>query len=265
MRRSLIFIPMLILLLPLVAFCKGSYKYKDRAEFDEIFNEVARNFGAVESAYYTFTLEFNGIPANIQEMIDTGHLSVKLKNPYTGKLVNQTYTKEVGDLSWMIVNDAEAISTSAYYLDWSDHTNTRWMTKTIWPYRNPEFREVIFSEDVTREEQLVRVYCIQLEDALEGYIQRFGELPETYEELQSGDFNVLYANPITGKQVENSDKLDPGNFWYTKITKKLYYIVGWGEKEPVYFISNDRTLEEFNWDNGADSANTPIANAGLYE
>jgi hypothetical protein len=122
------------------------------------------------------------------------------------------------------------------------------MTKSIWPYTHEELHNWVFADDVTREEQLVRVYCLQFEDALESYVQRFGHLPDSYEDLAKGDYNVAYINPITGSVVKNSNVLSPGDFWYEKIDDELFSIVGWGYEEPVYYMSNDRSREEFEWE-----------------
>jgi hypothetical protein len=238
----------LIFVLCVSISANGTYTYADRAEFDETFDTIARNFGAVEGAYYTFTLEFERIPVSIQEMEDTGHLRVAWENPYTGEPVMQTDKKNPGDLSWELDDEDPLISTSAYYIDWNDNRMVRWMTKSIWIYTQEELKEWIFEDGAPREEQLVRVYCLQLEDALETYKQRFGTYPDTYEDLTAGDVNVTYINPITSELVKPSKELSQGDFWYKKIDDRHFAIVGWGYDEPVYFVSNDRTINEFEWE-----------------
>lgn len=265
---------------PIAAHTEAVYQYKDRADYDRIFDEVARNFGAVEAAYYTYTMEFEKVPQSLQDMIDTGHLRVKWTNPYTGEPVKQTFKKEIGDIAWEVIDNGDYIGTTAYFVGWNNPEETRWMRKDIWPYTHEELKSWVFKDDATREEQLVRVYCLQFEDALESYQIRFGYMPDSYEELAKGDVNVAYINPITGDVVKNSPDLSPGDFWYEKIVAYfnlvtgevvkgspefspgeswrdacLYSIVGWGLKEPIYFVSNDRTREEFQWDeNTVDNA-----------
>lgn len=238
----------LIFIMGISCTADGKYTYADRAEFDETFNTVARNFGAVEGAYYTFTLEFERVPESLQEMADTGHLRVEWENPYTGEPVHQTDNQHPGDVSWELDDEDPIITTSAYFIDWNDTTMVRWMTKSIWIYTHEELHKWVFEDGALREEQLVRVYCLQLEDALETYKQRFGKYPGTYEELAKGDVNVAYINPMTSERVVNSNDISPGDFWYRKIDDNHYAIVGWGFKEPVYFFSNDRTMSEFNWE-----------------
>ena len=239
---------MSVLLLGCTAFAGSKYTYTDREQFDETFNTVARNFGAVEGAYYTYTLEFERVPETIQEMVDTGHLQVDWNNPYTGDPVRQTSEKAPGDLSWVPGDEDPVVEISAYYIDYNDTKMVRWMTKTIWIYTHKELHKWIFEDGAPREEQLVRVYCLQFEDALTSYKQRFGEFPDTYDELAKGDVNVAYLNPITSELVRNSRELSPGDIWYRKIDDEHFAIVGWGHDEPVYFFSNDRNLVDFEWE-----------------
>ncbi|MFH1515465.1 MAG: hypothetical protein ABIG42_08400, partial [bacterium] len=53
-----------------------------REELKQAFDVVAQNFGALQFAYYTFTLEFERPPNDINELKDSGHLRVQLINPY---------------------------------------------------------------------------------------------------------------------------------------------------------------------------------------
>jgi hypothetical protein len=251
MKKLFLVTTLIFLLLTVTAQCKDSQTGQNREEFDRIFNEVARNFGAVEAAFYTFGVEFERVPGSLQEMIDTGHLRVKWANPYTGEPVQQTHDKTPGDISWQIAEDDPYIVTSAFYTDLRDSTVTRWMTKTIWIYTHEELRKWVFGDDAPREEKLVRVYCLQFEDAIESFRQRFGRLPETHEELAEGDVNVAYINPITAEVVKNSEQLSPGDFWYRKLDDDHFAIVGWGNDEPVYFLSNDRDYDEFIWEGEA--------------
>jgi hypothetical protein len=272
MKKLLFLTVVLLFTFPVAAHTEGSYQYKNRADFDRIFDEVSRNFGAVEASYYTYTMEFERVPQSLQDMIDTGHLRVKWTNPYTGETVKQTYDREIGDISWEVLDNGEYIAMTTFFISWNNMDETRWMKRGIWPYTQEELKKWVFNNDVTREEQLVRVYCLQLEDALESYELRFGYMPESYEDLAKADVNVAYINPITGEVVKNSPELSPGDFWYEKIVAyvnlatgevvkgspefnpggkwvdaSLFSIVGWGLNEPVYFMSNDRTREEFEW------------------
>jgi hypothetical protein len=243
-----------ILLLPVVACANAGYKYKDRADFDRIFDEIARNFGAVEGAYYTYTLEFEKVPTSLQEMIDTGHLRVIWTNPYTGKPVQQSEGNVPGDITWVVEEDGDYISTATSYISWNNPNEIRWMKKSIWPYTHEELHKWVFGDDASREEKLVRVYCLQMEDAIDSFEQRFGRMPNSYEELGKGDVNVAYINPFTGKQVKDSGDLSPGDFRYERIDDKHFSIVGWGKTKPVYFMSNDRSRDSFEW-NGSDTTN----------
>ena len=250
MKRTLLLTVVLLLVIPMVACAESPATYKDRADFDRIFDEVARNFGAVEAAYYTYTMEYEKVPNSLEDMIYSGHLRVEWTNPYTGKPVKQTTTKEIGDIAWEVMDNGDYIGTTTYYVPWNYPDDTRWMRKDIWPYTQQELKKWVFADDVTREEQLVRVYCLQFEDALESYEIRFGSMPDSYEDLAKGDVNVAYINPITGKIVKNSPDLSPGDFWYEKIDEKHFAIVGWGLTAPVYFMSNDRTRDELKWGQG---------------
>ncbi len=249
MKKILPITILLILALGLQAAAAGPFKYKSRSQFDNIFDEVARNFGAVESAYYTYTLEFEKPPGSIQEMIDTGHLNIIWANPYTGNPVQQTDSRNPGDISWEILPEDETfVRTSAFYVDFKDPKIVHWMTKTIMQYTHEEMHNWVFDDELPREEIQVRIYCIQFEDALESFEMRFGRLPESFEELAKGDINVAYINPITGEAVKSTGELSPGDFWYQRLDDDRYAIVGWGYKEPIYFMSNDRSYEEFEWE-----------------
>ena len=199
--------------------------YKDDFTRDELkkgFDIVAQNFGALQFAYYTFTLEFERPPNDIQELSDSGHLMVKMKNPYSDEDV---YLGAINDKPcpaglYYSKLDESSGEFAGFFINPNKPDKIRSLQTRVVIFTHEALREMVFGDDASREEQLTRVYLIQLNDAIDSFEQRYGRLPESLDEMSEiGDVNVSYINPFTKKLVKNSKKLSSGNYMYRKFTK----------------------------------------------
>ncbi len=224
-------------------------------EFSNAFDEVARNYGAVEYATYTFMIEYGIAPSSLDELRDTGHLNVQMANPYTDgdvlSLTSDDYPD--GDLEGNILvsnrlNNGREVRIEAWFLrrNADGIIHIRSMVKRISLYESEIDRLYFFDNDLPREEQFVAIYCRQAIDAFESFEQRNGRSAEDFGDMyENGDVNVRYINPITGEIAVSSGELSAGDFYYEKIGEDGFYFIGWGRERPVFFASTDEdaTLE----------------------
>jgi hypothetical protein len=250
-------------------------KKASRDDLKKAFDVCVQNYGALEYSYYTFTLEFERAPDNYEEMVKTGHIRVKMMDPYTGKevkVINNISKAKAGNLYYKKLKKSLA-EFSCFYVNPNDASKTRNMNSTIVTFTHKELQKVVFGDNASREEKLTRVYLLQLDDAIESFEQKLGHMPDSLDDLaKRGDVNVGYINPFTGKLAKQSETLSPGDYFYRKFTKKVmhkeperkpngevvakdvasneefYEVIGWGKTEPVYYYSNDRDKEELKWD-----------------
>lgn len=275
MKKTFLFILILSLSVLLLTFCNASETKKlDRDQLKNAFDVVAQNLGALEYAYYTYTLEFERVPENIDEMISTGHFRVEMDNPYSNDPVHLGKIGEKpvpGGLYYQKDNDTTA-QFSCHFVDPNAPEKMRWLQKSIVMFTHKELKKAVFGDKASRNEKLTRVYLLQMGDALDSFEQRYGRFPATWDEMSKiGDVNVKYLNPMTGKVVVQTDKFSPGDFLYRTYTKQVtrkvpyakpdgsrgytdqiederyYELVGWGETEPVYYYSDDPEKENFEW------------------
>lgn len=194
-----------------------------REELKRGFDIVAQNFGAFQFAYYTFTLEFERPPENVQELKESGHLGVKLINPYyDDKDVCLGAIDDKPQAAGLYYSKSDDISGefAAYFINPNKPDRMRSLNTVIVIFTHEALHEMVFGDDASREEQLTRIYLIQLNDAIDSYEQRYGEIPESLEIMaEKGDVNVNYINPFTKKLVKNTDKLSPGDYMYRKFRK----------------------------------------------
>ena len=142
----------------------------------------------------------------------------------------------------------------AYFVNPNKPTMLRSLNTAAVKHTQEEMKKMVFGDDASRPEQLTRVYLLQLNDAIESFEQKIGRIPESLEEMAAiGDVNVFYINPFTKAPVKNTDKLSPGDYMYRRFKaddssgEYFYEVVGWGEKEPVYYFSTDESREMFDW------------------
>jgi hypothetical protein len=222
-------------------------------EYRQAFDEVARNYGAVEYATYTFMVEFGRAPESLQELLDTGHLNVQMSNPYTGGPVVSLEPEDVpdGDLAGNILalarDEGRESRLEAYYVRQGPPPTVHSMVKRIYIYTSSIDHAYLFENDLPRDEQFTAVYCRQAIDALESFQQKIGESPADFEDMyQRGDVNVHYINPVTGELAVSSEELSAGDFMYRKVGDEGYTLIGWGREQPVFFAStDDAESEEF--------------------
>jgi len=226
-----------------------------REQFMAAFDEVARNYGAVEYATYTFMVENNRPPENLDELRDSGHLNVVMVNPYTGddvmSLVEEDYPD--GDLIgnvWVSSRDnGHEAHVEVWYLrpDDGGAIYIRSMVKRMYLFESEPEYEYMFGNDLPREEQMVTVYCRQAVDALASFKQRNGRLPDDFTDMyENGDVNVHYINPLTGEPAAASEDISPGDFWYERLEGEEedgYTLIGWGSEFPVFFGTTDEAVE----------------------
>ena len=248
----------LILLVCLVATFVASSAFGMRysrdwtqEEYDAAFDEVARNFGAVEYATYTFMVEFSRAPDSLDELRQTGHLNVLMSNPYTGGEVRSLTRADFpdGDLAGNIFvadrDEGREAHIQAFYVRNTNPPTVRSMIKRVYLYQSEVDHRYMFENDLPRDEQMVVAYCLQAIDALESFRQKVGESPKDFEDMYvRGDVNVHYINPITGELVVSSQELSAGNYFYRKIGDEGYLLIGWGRTRPVFFATTDESEEE---------------------
>lgn len=266
--NSLVFLAVISLSIFLCLPVSASDTDRDWTDEDlaEAFDEVARNLGAVEYAIYTFMVEFGRAPESLDELRDSGHLNVAMTNPYTGGEVESLTLDDYpdGDLAGniLIVSHEEGRESNieAWFVrrDPDDRKlYIRSMVKGIWIYQSEIDYDYFFENDNPRDEQMVAVYCRQAIDAIESYIQKIGETPEDFDEMyEKGDVNVHYINPITDELAESVDDVSPGDFFYEKVGRDGFTLIGWGRDEPVFFATTDEETEvEFyhEWPDEEDS------------
>ncbi len=252
-RGFFILITMLLIgTLPCIA--QESHDYIDwtSEQLSDAFDEVARNYGAVEYATFTFMVEFNRIPEDIDELRDTGHLNVRMTNPYTGGPVVALYPSDIpdgaliGNFQISTHEEGSEVWVDAWYLrrDSQGDMFSRSMQKRIALYSSSVDYEYFFENDLTREEQFVAVYCRHAIDAIESFQQRNGRSPDHFIDMyDNGDVNTRYINPITDSLATSTEDLSPGDFLYRKIGEDGYTLIGWGLEEPVFFATTDEIEE----------------------
>lgn len=216
------------------------------------FDEVARNYGAIEYATYTYMTEFSAAPKNIDELRESGHLNVQMTNPYTGGEVLALVRTDnpegdiLGNVGMSIHDDGREVRVETWFLrrDDTDTMYQRSMLKRMSVRVNTVDRGYFFENENPRDEQMVAVYCKQAIDAIESFIQRNGRTPEDFVDMyNNGDVNVHYINPVTGELMMPSDDLSAGDYTYRKIGEEGYTLIGWGREEPVFFATTDENEE----------------------
>jgi|GEM_PF-3786193 len=225
------------------------WKTASRDELKGGFDEVARNLGYVEAAYYTYTLEFREVPESAQAMIDTGHLRVKLKNPYTGNPLKcvgpdnlsegiRSGEIEAGDI-WFHPDVAGGeLHIAGLYLDPNKPEMTKWMRRDILRYYDPSAYAVVFADKPSEKDRLVRISMEHMLSGIEEYEIRFGRFPETFQKLTEGDMRVVYPNPCSdGEMMQNSKRFRPGHFYYDCTGPDDFILIGWGEQGATWFHS----------------------------
>lgn len=219
-------------------------------DYRAAFDEVSRNYGAVEFAIYTFMVEFGRAPNDLDELRNTGHLNVLMVNPYTGGPVISLKPKDIpdGDIAGNFYvaprdNGREA-HVSSYFYRWVPKVHLRSMVKRIYLYQSSIDYALFFENDLPRDEQMTAVYCRQVIDALESFQQKKGYSPQDFVEMyEKGDVNVKYFNPVTNELAVNTCELSAGNYFYEKIGPEGFILIGWGRKQPVFFATTDDKAE----------------------
>lgn len=230
----------------------SAWRTASKDALKEMFTAVARNLGAFESAYYTYTLEFGEVPPTVQAMRDTGHIRVPLDNPYTElpmefpdaesiAVAIQSGHAIAGDI-WYRPDAVEGqVGMAGLFLDPNEPMKTKWMRRDIIKYVNEADRRTIFEQGDSREAELTRVGMEQFVHAIGDFEVRFGKMPLDYAELASGDTGVAFENAYRpGELIKESATLSPGDFHYVRIDDDNYDLIGWGETGPVYYYSAAR-------------------------
>jgi len=234
----------------------GSVRDWNDQQIRDAFDEVARNYGAVEYATYTFMVEFQRAPTSLQELRDTGHLNVIMANPYSGGEVVSLERKDfpdgvlMGNIFVASRDEGHEVHIQAYYVRKNPVPVVRSMVKRIYLYTSSIDRSLFEQEGIQKDEQMTAVYCRQSMDALESFQQKVGESPQDFEDMYTrGDVNVHYINPITGKKAVSSETLSPGDFNYRKIGAEGYIVIGWGRERPVFFACTDDAATQTFYEN----------------
>jgi hypothetical protein len=237
---------MIVFPLSQAAYSQGhTHDWTDQ-DFRQAFDEVARNYGAVEYATYTFMVEFARAPYSMQELIDTGHLNVIMTNPYTGEDVISLTPEDfpdgdhAGNIYLTDRDEGHEAHIEAYYVRNGTPPMVHSMLKRIYLYTSSIDHAYFFENDLPRDEQMTAVYCRQAVDALESIQQKIGKSPDDFEDMYiRGDVNVHYVNPVTGELAVSSEELSAGDFSYKKIGDEGYMLIGWGRERPVFFATTD--------------------------
>jgi len=238
--------------LPCIAQDSHDYGNWTDEQFRYAFDEVARNYGAVEYAAFTFMVEFGRTPEDIHELIDTGHLNVRMTNPYTNGPVEALTQADIpdgnliGNIGISTHDDGNAVWIEAWYLrrDEGGTMFSRSMEKRIFLFSSEVDYAYFFENDLTREEQVTAIYCRQAVDAIESFLQRNGRSPDNFIDMyDNGDVNTRYVNPMTDSLATSTEDLSPGDFLYRKIGEDGYTLIGWGYSEPVFFATTDDVEE----------------------
>ncbi|MCD6218376.1 hypothetical protein J7L05_11050 [bacterium] len=225
MHRNYLTGLLVIAFLMISATCAVATEKKEftRDELKRGFDIVAQNFGALQFAYYTFTMEFERPPDDIHELKESGHLCVKLINPYSdNEDVHLGAINEKPRAAGLYYSKSDDTSGefAAYFINPNKPDKIRSLNSVVVIFTHEALHEMVFGDDASREEQLTRIYLLQLNDAIDSFEQRYGEIPESLEIMaEKGDVNVNYINPFTKKPVKNTDKLSPGDYMYRKFTK----------------------------------------------
>jgi hypothetical protein len=214
-------------------------------QYRQAFDEVARNYGAIEYATYTFMVEFHRAPESLQELRDTGHLNVQMTNPYTGGEVKSLTREDIpdgnlaGNYYVSSADETREADIIAYYVRIANPPMVHSMIKRIYLYTSSVDHKY-FENDLPRDEQMTAVYCMQAVDAFESLQQKIGKSPENFDEMyEKGDVNVHYINPVTKALAVSSGTLSAGDFYYKKIGDEGYELIGWGRERPVFFACTD--------------------------
>jgi len=235
------------------SLCEEDIGKWSREQFSSAFDEVARNYGAVEYATYTYMVEFGQAPSSLDALRESGHLNVIMTNPYTSgdvlSLVNEDFPD--GDLVGNVLvtnnrNDGREAHLEAWFLRIDeDNVVERSMVKRIALYQSELDHALFFENELPRDEQLTAVYCAQAVDAIESFQQKMGESPENFDDMYArGDVNVHYINPITGELVESIEEMSPGDYYYEKLGEEDFILIGWGRERPVFFGTTSTEAEE---------------------
>ncbi len=248
-----------VLLASLIAFAPTAFADErivdwSSEQISDAFDEVARNYGAVEYAVYTFMVEFGRAPDSLGELLETRHLNVLMLNPYTSGEVKSLSPEDYpdGDLAGNILvtnnlNEGREVRIEAWFLrvEDGDTVMIRSMVKRITLYQSEIDYNYFFDNDLPRDEQLVAIYCRQAIDAIESFMQRNPESPlDFFDMYENGDVNVQYYNPMTDICAVSRDDLSPGDFFYEKIGEDGYTLIGWGREAPVFFATTDEEVEK---------------------
>ncbi|HYE76513.1 MAG TPA: hypothetical protein VEI97_00875 [bacterium] len=223
-----------------------------KEELKDAFTEVARNLGAFENAYYSYTLEFREVPPTAQAMKDTGHLRARLINPYNGQPAEFPGAESIavairsghaiaGDI-WYRPEPANGqVGMAGLFLDPNEPTRTKWMRRDITMYFNEADRRTLFEQGDSREAQLTRVAMEHIVSAIADFEMRFGRVPESFEELKTGDTAVDLSNAYhPDALITESTTLSPGDLHYMRLDDDTYDLIGWGDAGPAYYYSEAR-------------------------
>jgi hypothetical protein len=262
MKKHIILILVILALLISIPVESKSYESRGRDQLKKDFDVVAQNLGAIEFAFYTFTLEFEKPPENMADLVKSGHIMCDMLNPYTGE---KAHLGELGEKpqaggTYYRKNDTDWGELECWYVHPNKPSTMRSMNVQMKKFTHEEMKKMAFNPDLAREEQMTIVYLIQLDDAIETFNQKIGRMPVSLDEMSKiGDVNVSYINPFTGKPVKDSRELSPGDYMFRTFEssgEEQYEVVGWGKTEPVYYYCTDDSKESFEWKDSGKVSNS---------
>lgn len=228
----------------------AEWKSATKDELKGAFDQVARNLGLVEAAYYTYTLEFREVPASPEVLLDSGHLPPGLTNPYTGAPLGfgdmepigdaiRSGAIEAGDIWFRPDPGGGELGIAGLFLNPNEPANVKWMRRDITRYYDPATWMVIFGDTPGAEDRLVRIRMEHLKSAIEEYEIRFGDVPPDFEALRQGDMWVDYPNPFAPERLmAPSEEYHPGDFFYKRREASDYQLIGWGATGATWFYAS---------------------------
>ena len=227
----------------------AEWQRASKPELKDAFTEVARNMGAFENAYYTYTLEFREVPLSAKAMVDTGHLRTALLNPYTGQPVAYPDLPELGaairagealpgDLWFLPKPDDGEISYAGLFMDPNKPDHTKWMRRDIIQYYSEADHELIFDPASSRQDQLTKVALEQYIHSISDFVIEFGHVPATIDDLDAGDVRMHLTNSYhPERSMAESATVSPGDFHYSPVGNDNFDLIGWGTDGPIYYYS----------------------------
>jgi len=209
-----------------------SYRSKNISDVRQ--KQLTANSNTIAVSIVSFRSENSRFPADLEELKSSGHLQIKITNPFTKKVL--TFHNENGPGTFSYSRPSE----EKYILTVFDAGNLpirrELITRTDIPLRGvlsvtkPNDKS---NKPFTKQEQTARIYVFQIGQLLNSFYETNKYLPRNISHIEAQGFAYInFINPFTSQPIRPSKRIDkgaPGSYYYILLGEDEYILGGYGE------------------------------------